>query len=48
MTEIIIDDHSEQTSFKVIDSSNSMNDSEKNDDETFSENDNIINNNEDK
>ena len=45
---MITDDYSEQTSFKVIDSSNSVNDFEKNDDETLSENDDMINNNEDK
>ena len=39
-----IDDHSEQASFKVIDSDNSVNDFEKSDDETLSENDDMINN----
>ena len=48
MTETATDDHSEQTSFKIIDSNNSVNDSEKSSDETFLRDDNIINNNEDK
>ena len=38
------DDHSEQTSFKAIDSDNFVNDFEKSDDETLSENDDMINN----
>ena len=44
VTETAINDHNEQTSFKVIDSNNSVNNSEKSSDETFSENDDIINN----
>ena len=44
VTEMTINDHSEQTSFKAIDSSNSVNDFEKSSDETFSKNDDIINN----
>ena len=38
------DDHSEQAFFKVIDSGNSVNDSEESSDEAFSENDDMINN----
>ena len=48
MIETATDNHNEQTSFKMIDSNNSVNDSEKSDDETFSENDDTINNNENK
>ena len=48
MTEMITDNHSKQTSFKVIDSNNSVNDSKKSDDKTLLRDDNMINNNEDK
>jgi len=48
MTETAINNHNEQTSFKAIDSNNSVNDSEKSNDKTFLENNNIINNNENK
>ena len=41
---MIKNDHSKQTSFKAIDSDNSVNDFEKNDDEILSKNDNMINN----
>ena len=42
--EAAINDHNKQTFFKVIDSDNSVNDSEKNDDEIFLKNDDTINN----
>ena len=45
MTETVTNNHSKQIFFKVIDNDNFVNDSEKNSDETFSENDDIINNN---
>ena len=44
MIETATDNHSEQAFFKIIDSDNFVNDSEKSSDETFSKNDNIINN----
>ena len=44
MIEITINDYSEQTSFKMIDSNNSVNDFEKNSDETLLKNDDMINN----
>ena len=44
MIETATDDHNKQTFFKAIDSNNFVNDFEKNDDKTLSENDDIINN----
>ena len=41
---MITNNHSEQTFFKAINSNNFMNDSEESSDETFSKNDNMINN----
>ena len=42
--EITTDNHNKQTFFKVIDSNNFVNDFEKSSDETFSKNNNMINN----
>ena len=44
MTETARNDYSKQTFFKVIDSSNFVNDFEKSNDETFLKNDDTINN----
>ena len=46
--ETATNNYNEQTFFKVINNNNFMNDFEKSDDETFSENNDIINNNENK
>ena len=46
--EAATDDHNKQTSFKVIDSNNFVNDFEESNNKTLSKNDDMINNNEDK
>ena len=44
MTETATNNHSKQTFFKVINNDNFVNDFEKSNDETLSENDDMINN----